>query len=294
MFRAEYRHIFRGNEDWNAIPAKGGTLFAWDPDSTYIREPSFFNDLSPEPLPPPPIRGARALALLGDSITTDHISPAGAIPADSPAGRYLVAHGVQPRDFNSYGARRGNHEVMVRGTFANIRLRNQLAPGTEGGFTRLLPDGTVTTIYDASVAYAALGTPLIVLAGAEYGTGSSRDWAAKGTYLLGVRAVIAKSYERIHRSNLIGMGVIPLQFAPGEGWAELGLTGEELYDVLIPDPVAPRQDVSVQAVRSNGSSVSFSVTARIDSPIEARYYTNGGILHTVLRDMLRAPVAQAS
>ena len=234
-----------------------------------------------------PIGGARVLALLGDSVTTDHISPAGSIAQDSPAGRYLVEQGVEPRDFNSYGSRRGNDRVMVRGTFANIRIRNQLAPGTEGGVTRHLPDGEQMSIYEAAMKYADEGTPLIVLAGSEYGTGSSRDWAAKGTYMLGVRAVIAASFERIHRSNLVGMGVLPLEFAAGETWQSLGLTGEEVYEIPgLDDQLEPRSQLEVRATTSEGDVKTFPVTVRIDTPVEMEYYRNGGILQTVLRKLL--------
>jgi aconitate hydratase len=247
-----------------------------------------------QPLPLEDVRGARVLALLGDSITTDHISPAGSIKKDSPAGRYLIEHGIEPKDFNSYGSRRGNHEVMVRGTFANVRLRNRLVPGVEGGMTRHLPDGDTTTIYDAAVRYAEQGVPLIILAGQEYGTGSSRDWAAKGPRLLGVRAVIAQSYERIHRSNLIGMGVLPLQFLAGEGADALGLTGEETYDILdldktlSADASADRQ-LLVQARRADGTTKDFHALVRIDTPQEREYYRHGGILQFVLRQLLRTP-----
>ncbi|MEO8083291.1 MAG: aconitate hydratase AcnA [Ardenticatenales bacterium] len=288
MFAEEYGHIYDGNPHWNAVPVGSGDRYAWDPASTYIREPSFFQGITPDAPPIAQIEGARVLALLGDSITTDHISPAGSIPAASPAGRYLMDWDIEPRDFNSYGSRRGNHEVMVRGTFANIRLRNQLAPGTEGGWTKHVPSGDVTSIYEASERYQADGVPLVILAGAEYGTGSSRDWAAKGTLLLGVKAVIAKSYERIHRSNLVGMGVLPLQFDAGEGWAELGLSGDEAYDVPVPAELTPGQRITVTAVRADGTQSRFTVTARLDSPVDVRYWRNGGILQAVLRDMLRS------
>jgi aconitate hydratase A / 2-methylisocitrate dehydratase len=287
MFREEYRHVFEGNEDWNRIPTLDSALYPWDAASTYIREPPFFLDLGPEAPAVAPIRGARVLALLGDSITTDHISPAGSIPKDSPAGRYLMEHGVAPADFNSYGARRGNHEVMLRGTFANIRLRNALAAGTEGGYTKHLPDGAVMTIYEAAMRYQADGVPLVVLAGKEYGTGSSRDWAAKGAYLLGVRAVLAESFERIHRANLVGMGVLPLQFDPGHGWRQMGLSGQDTYEIEVPESLSPGQRTAVTATGPGGKVQRFDVRARVDSPVEVRYYRNGGILHTVLRDMLR-------
>jgi len=237
--------------------------------------------------PVTPIRGARALALLGDTVTTDHISPAGSFPADGPAGQYLISRGVEPKDFNTFGARRGNHEVMMRGTFGNIRIRNRLAPGVEGGYTVYQPTGEQMSIYDAAMRYQADGTPLIVVAGKEYGTGSSRDWAAKGTILLGVKAVLAESYERIHRSNLIGMGVLPLQFKPGENAESLGLTGFETYDIEgIDDDLQPMQEVTVRARNAEGSETAFSMIARVDSPVEVKYYRNGGILHAVLRDML--------
>jgi len=293
MFRAEYNQIFTGNPRWNDIGSGHGVIFDWPGDSTYIREPTFFKGMTPEAPAVNPIRGARVLALLGDSITTDHISPAGAIPSSSPAGQYLLDHGVEIRDFNSYGSRRGNHEVMVRGTFANIRLRNHLAPGTEGGVTRYLPDGEEMTIFEAAERYAGEGVPLIVLAGKEYGTGSSRDWAAKGTLLLGVKAVIAESYERIHRSNLIGMGVLPLQFEQGESWSSLGISGEETFDIALDGELRPGQRVPVSAERPDGSRIEFSATLRADSPIDVRYYKNGGILHTVLRDLLRSEAQPA-
>jgi len=293
MFAEEYGHIYDGNPQWNAVPVGSGARYAWDESSTYIREPSFFQGLSIEPPPVQPIRGARALAALGDSITTDHISPAGSIPPSTPAGAYLMDWDIEPRDFNSYGSRRGNHEVMVRGTFANIRLRNEMAPGTEGGFTTHQPSGDAMSIFDASQRYQADGVPLLILAGAEYGTGSSRDWAAKGTLLLGVRAVIAKSYERIHRSNLVGMGILPLQFTAGQGWTELGLTGRETFDVPVPADVVPGQPIDVTAVDADGRTVRFTVNARLDSPVDIRYWRNGGILQTVLRDMLTAERASS-
>ena len=285
MYTREYAHVFAGDERWRSLPVPAGDMFAWDPDSTYVRRPPFFDGLAPEPTPLRGIDGARVLALLGDSVTTDHISPAGAIRPDSPAGRYLTGHGIERRDFNSYGSRRGNHEVMIRGTFANIRLRNRLAPGTEGGYTRHLPGGEQMTIYDAAERYAADGVPLLVIAGKEYGSGSSRDWAAKGTALLGVRAVLAVSFERIHRSNLIGMGVLPLQFAPGEDTASLGLTGEETYEVggLAGADEMPRT-VTVTAAGPGGAR-EFTATVRIDTPAEAAYYRHGGILPYVLRHL---------
>ncbi|HXH06396.1 MAG TPA: aconitate hydratase AcnA, partial [Vicinamibacterales bacterium] len=289
MFRQKYARVFEGDERWRSMPTPTGGLFAWDPASTYIRRPPFFDDLPIEPPPPPDIVGARVLALVGDSITTDHISPAGSIPPDSPAGRYLIAHGVQPRDFNSYGARRGNHEVMVRGTFANIRLRNQLAPGTEGGWTTLLPEGEVMTIYEASVRYRERGVPLLVVAGKEYGSGSSRDWAAKGTLLLGVRAVIAESFERIHRSNLVNMGVLPLEFRRGDSAASLGLTGRERYDITgLADTLRPRGELRVRATADDGKVTEFPVVARIETPEELAAYRHGGLLPYVLRQLLAA------
>jgi aconitate hydratase len=285
-FVEEYSAAVKSNELWNAIETSGGKLYEWNESSTYIQEPPFLASVTSEVPDIEPIEGARVLALLGDSVTTDHISPAGSIAQDSPAGRYLVEQGVDPKDFNSYGSRRGNDRVMVRGTFANIRIRNQLAPGTEGGVTRHLPDGEQMSIYDAAMKYADEGTPLIVLAGTEYGTGSSRDWAAKGTMLLGVKAVIAASYERIHRSNLVGMGVLPLQFAEGETWQSLGLTGEEVFDFPgLDNDLQPRSTIEVTATAPDGSVKSFPCTVRIDTPVEIRYYRNGGILNTVLRNL---------
>jgi len=287
LFRSRYADVFSGNPAWNAVPVSGGGLYAWDPASTYIQEPPFFADLMPESKAGGDIAGARVLVLLGDSVTTDHISPAGAIPADSPAGRYLIEQGVQPRDFNSFGSRRGNDRVMTRGTFGNIRLKNLLLPGVEGGDTLHMPDGERMSIHEAAQRYRAGGVPLLVIAGQEYGTGSSRDWAAKGTSLLGVRAVIAESFERIHRSNLIGMGVLPLQFSPGESAASLGLTGRESYSLRgLGKGLKPGGRVVVRAEREDGSEVVFSAQARIDIAIELDYYHNGGILHTVLRGLL--------
>jgi aconitate hydratase len=292
MFKKVYDDVFTGDERWAALAVPGGELFPW-PESTYVKNPPYFVGMTTTPPPVLPIAGARVLAMLGDSITTDHISPAGSIPVDGPAGKYLLEHGVLPRDFNAFGARRGNHEVMVRGTFANVRLKNHLAPGTEGGFTRHFPDGAVTTIFDASVRYRAQDVPLLVIAGKEYGTGSSRDWAAKGTRLLGVRAVIAESFERIHRSNLIGMGVLPLQFAPGEGAAMLGLSGDELYQIVgfaeaLASGFAAGRHVTVRAERADGTRREFSVTVRIDTAQEILYYTHGGILPYVLRQLVLA------
>jgi aconitate hydratase len=287
MFEQEYANVFSGNETWNAVKISESNLYPWDESSTYIRKPTFFQGLEKEPPALPEIKEARVLALLGDSVTTDHISPAGAIPEDSPAGRWLIDQGVSVEDFNTYGSRRGNHEVMIRGTFGNIRIRNRLVPGVEGGYTRYLPTDEQMFIYDASVKYQADRTPLLVIAGKEYGSGSSRDWAAKGTILLGVKAVIAESYERIHRSNLIGMGVLPLQFEEGENVESLGLTGEEVCTVEAVD--RPRQELTVSAkVAAAGGSTakSFRVIARLDTPVELDYYRNGGILHTVLRNMV--------
>jgi aconitate hydratase len=288
MFAKDYADVFAGTEQWQSLPTPEGDTFAWDPESTYVRKPPYFDGMPAEPAPVQDITGARTLAVLGDSVTTDHISPAGSIKADSPAGRYLSEHGIERRDFNSYGSRRGNHEVMIRGTFANIRLRNQLVPGTEGGVTKNHLTGETTSIYDASVAYAEAGVPLVVLAGKEYGSGSSRDWAAKGTALLGVRAVIAQSYERIHRSNLIGMGVLPLQFPEGESAESLGLTGDEEFTITgvtaLNDGTIPRT-VKVAAQRSDGPAVEFDARVRIDTPGEANYYRNGGIMQYVLRSL---------
>ncbi|NPV65804.1 MAG: aconitate hydratase AcnA [Anaerolineae bacterium] len=288
MFAQQYANVFDGGPLWHAIDSGDAQVYTWNPESTYIQEPPFFLDLPLQPEPIRAISGARVLALLGDSVTTDHISPAGSIPKDSPAGQYLIDHDVPPQWFNSYGSRRGNDRVMTRGTFANIRLRNQLAPGTEGGYTTYLPTGEVTTIYEAAMRYRAAGTPLIVLAGKEYGTGSSRDWAAKGTLLLGVRAVIAESFERIHRSNLVGMGVLPLQFKEGQNAQTLRLTGREVLTIDLDDALQPLQEVTVTATREDGSCFSFQTIARIDTPIEIDYYRHGGILQMVLRGMLRS------
>ncbi len=290
MFTREYSDAVKGNELWNDIDVAGGAIYPWDESSTYIHHPPFLDAVKDQTVPDiGPIRGARVLALLGDSVTTDHISPAGAIATDGPAGRYLKERGVEIRDFNSFGSRRGNDNVMVRGTFANIRIRNQLAPGTEGGVTRHLPDGEQMSIYDASMKYQADGVPLVVLAGAEYGTGSSRDWAAKGTMLLGVKAVIAASYERIHRSNLVGMGVLPLEFEGGETWESLGLTGEEVIDIDdLSNDLEPRSSITVKATDADGNVKQFSCVVRIDTPVELQYYQNGGILPTVLRSLSKA------
>ncbi len=288
MFREEYGRVFDGDQRWQGLPVPAGDLFAWDAGSTYVKAPPFFDGMTPEPAPIKDLSGARVLAVLGDSVTTDHISPAGSIAVDGPAGKYLIAQGVQPRDFNSYGARRGNHEVMVRGTFANIRLRNQLVPGVEGGVTVHLPDGARTTIYEAAERYRTEGVPLIVLAGKEYGSGSSRDWAAKGTQLLGVRAVIAESFERIHRSNLLGMGVLALQFKEGQNCASLALTGRETFSVSgLAARLKPRQMLKVRA-EENGKVTEFEVLARIDTPEDVEYLRHGGVLPYVLRELLRS------
>ena len=288
-FRERYADVFTGSEEWRQIETTGSALYDWDPESTYIQEPPFFTGLTPEPQPIQPIHGARVLANLGDSITTDHISPAGTIAVDSPAGQYLISKGVQPPMFNSYGSRRGNDRVMTRGTFANIRVRNKLAPGTEGGWTTNLLTGEVTSIYDAAMAYKEADVPLVVLAGIDYGMGSSRDWAAKGTFLLGVKAVIATSFERIHRSNLVMMGVLPLQFPDGANADTLGLDGTETFDIQVADDLAPRQIVPVTATKADGTKVEFGAIARVDTPIEVEYLRNGGILHYVLRRMATTP-----
>ena len=288
MYREVYAGVFDGDDRWKAIAPPAGDRFAWDDASTYVRNPPYFDGLTLEAPPPQPISGARVLAVLGDSITTDHISPAGNIKADSPAGRYLQERGVQPKDFNQYGARRGNHEVMMRGTFANIRLRNQLVPGTEGGVTAFLPGGEVMPIYDAAMKYTAAGVPLVILAGKEYGSGSSRDWAAKGTALLGVKAVIAESFERIHRSNLVNMGLLPLQFPSGQSVAALGLTGQETFEIVgAAAALAPRGTVNVKATAPDGSVKSFEARVRIDTPEELVAFRNGGILPYVLRELLK-------
>jgi aconitate hydratase len=306
MFQRQYGSVADNNKEWNDIPVKGGELFDFSGDSTYIHEPPFFKELSGEPAKITSIRGARCLVMVGDSVTTDHISPAGSIKKDSPAGQYLIGRGVKPVDFNSYGARRGHDGVMTRGTFANIRLRNLLAPGTEGGWTTYLGPaplphvkvqqasaggegdvGKVMTIYDASVKYQEQGVPLIILAGKDYGMGSSRDWAAKGTMLLGVKAVIAESYERIHRSNLVGMGVLPLQFQKGQNRSSLGLTGTGVFEIEIGEDLQPLQEVKVRAIYREGDPIEFTALCRIDTPVEIEYFRNGGILHTVLRRMLK-------
>ena len=284
MFRSQYAHVFEGAERWRSLPVPTGDRFAWEADSTYIRRPPFLENLTKEPAKPAEIQGARVLALLGDSITTDHISPAGSIKADSPAGKYLIAQGVTPKDFNSYGARRGNHEVMMRGTFANVRLKNALAPGTEGGWTTCFLDGAVTSIFDASEQYRAAGVPLVVIAGKEYGSGSSRDWAAKGTMLLGVKAVIAESYERIHRSNLVMMGVLPLEFEAGANATSLGLTGRETFEITgVGDGLTARSTANVRARDTDGAVREFKVRVRVDTPEELSAFRHGGILPYVLR-----------
>ena len=286
MYQKQYSQVYEGDAHWKGMHVPQGDLYQWDPKSTYIKLPPYFENMPKTPPPLADVHSARVLAILADSVTTDHISPAGSIPVDSPAGKYLIANGVKPHEFNSYGARRGNHEVMVRGTFANIRLRNQLAPGTEGGWTLYLPGGEKMSIYDAAVKYREAGVPLVVIAGKEYGSGSSRDWAAKGTRLLGVRAVIAESYERIHRSNLIGMGVMPLEFQNGENRESLGLTGHELFEFEGIASLAPGKDISVRAKSEDGKTKQFSVIARADTPEEVSYYHHGGILQYVLRQML--------
>ncbi|HSF86902.1 MAG TPA: aconitate hydratase AcnA [Acidimicrobiia bacterium] len=285
QFTTQYGAVFEGSEEWRAIPTTGDALYSWNPDSTYVQEPPFFQDLGPEVMPIAPIAGARVLLKLADSVTTDHISPAGAIAPDSPAGRYLIGHGVERRMFNSYGSRRGNDRVMTRGTFANIRIRNQLAPGTEGGYTADFTDGRVKTVYEASLSYRQAGIPLVVLAGKDYGMGSSRDWAAKGTFELGVKAVIASSFERIHRSNLVMMGVLPLTFPDGEDADSLGLDGSEMFAIDVDDDLQPRQLVKVTATRSDGATTEFMATCRCDTPVEVEYLRHGGILHMVLRRM---------
>jgi aconitate hydratase len=286
MYTKQYSEVYEGDAHWKGMRVPQGDLYQWDPKSTYIKLPPYFDNMPKTPPPLADVHAARVLAVLGDSVTTDHISPAGSIPVDSPAGKYLVANGVKPHEFNSYGARRGNHEVMVRGTFANIRLRNQLAPGTEGGWTLYLPGGEKMSIYDAAVKYREAGVPLVVIAGKEYGSGSSRDWAAKGTRLLGVKAVIVESYERIHRSNLIGMGVMPLEFKSGETRESLGLTGHEIFDIEGIASLAPGKSITVRAKSKDGKTKQFSVIARVDTPEEVSYYHHGGILQYVLRQML--------
>jgi aconitate hydratase len=285
MYRRQYGNALEGPPAWSSIEAPGSDLYAFREASTYIQEPPFFEGLAPAPTPITPILGARVLLKLGDSVTTDHISPAGSIAADSPAGQFLQDHGVRKADFNSYGSRRGNDRVMTRGTFANIRIRNQLAAGTEGGVTTDFTDGTVKPVHEAAGSYAAAGIPLVVLGGKDYGMGSSRDWAAKGTFLLGVRAVITESFERIHRSNLVMMGVLPLCFQPGETADTLGLDGTETYDIEVGDDLEPRAEIGVRATRSDGTVTAFTAVARVDTPIEVEYLRHGGILHMVLRRM---------
>jgi aconitate hydratase len=294
MFRKQYATVTDGDANWQHLKFPSGNTYGWEPDSTYIRKAPYFDGMTATPAPIRDIRAARALAVLGDSVTTDHISPAGSIKKNSPAGKYLTDHGVAPADFNSYGSRRGNHEVMVRGTFANVRLRNKLAPGTEGGVTRLLPEGIEMPIYDASVLYAERGIPLCILAGKEYGSGSSRDWAAKGPNLLGIRFVIAESYERIHRSNLVGMGILPLEYLPGQSTASLGLSGEEIFSVgdhpgllrkMLDSKLADGRILPILAENNNGKTIAFSATLRIDTPQEILYYQHGGILPYVLRQL---------
>ena len=286
LFHARYEDVFLGDERWATMDVPTGSRYAWDPKSEYVKKPPYFDGMPAQPAPLTDISGARALAVLGDSVTTDHISPAGNIARQSPAAKYLMEHGVDPVDFNSYGARRGNHEVMVRGTFANVRLRNALVPGVEGGYTRYLPTGEQMSIFDASVLYKEAGTPLIILAGKEYGSGSSRDWAAKGPMLLGVRAAIAESFERIHRSNLIGMGILPLQYTAGTDRTTLGLTGEETFSITgVAAELHPRMTVKVTATKADGSVTAFDAIVRIDTPDEADYYRHGGILQYVLRQL---------
>jgi aconitate hydratase len=286
MFAQSYANVFEGNPTWSAIPIAESELYPWNADSTYIQEPPFFIDLAPKPAPVAPIEGARVLVLVADSVTTDHISPAGDIALDSPAGKFLQSKGLTKREFNSYGSRRGNDRVMVRGTFANIRLKNLLVPGSEGNITVHHPSGEQMSIYDAAMKYREAGTPLIVIAGREYGTGSSRDWAAKGTLLLGVRAVIAQSFERIHRANLVGMGVLPLQFREGANAESLGLTGTETFDIVgLSDAIKPRAELVVRARQDGAPAIEFPALARLDTPIDVDYYRNGGILQTVLRKL---------
>lgn len=286
LFKKEYAQVFNSNERWNEIQTSNEALYTWDNDSTYIQNPPFFEGLSKEPGEVETLSGLRVVGKFGDSVTTDHISPAGSIGKHTPAGRYLLENGVQPVDFNSYGSRRGNHEVMMRGTFANIRIKNQIAPGTEGGYTTYWPTGEVTSIYDAAMKYKEDGTGLLVVAGKDYGMGSSRDWAAKGTNLLGIKAVIAESFERIHRSNLVLMGVLPLQFKDGESAETLGLVGNESFEIQIDKTVRPRDLVKVVATDLDGNEKQFEVVARFDSEVEIDYYRHGGILQMVLREKI--------
>ena len=286
MFRERYSDVLE-EPRWDSIPTQASALYPWDIDSTYVRLPSFFEGIKAEPSPIKSIKDARVLLKLGDSVTTDHISPAGAFPHHGPAGQYLVENGVEPRDFNSFGSRRGNHEVMMRGTFANIRIKNQVAANTEGGWTTHFPTGDVISVYDASQRYQSDGTDLVVLAGSEYGTGSSRDWAAKGTLLLGVKAVIATSFERIHRSNLVGMGVLPLTFMDGEDASTLGLDGTESFNIPCDEELIPLSTINIKVKKTNGESINFSAVVRLDTPVEVDYYNNGGILQTVLRNLAK-------
>ena len=287
IFKKHYARILEGDQNWQELQAPSSTLFEWDPESTYIRRPPFFEGFKGEPRELRDIRGARVLVMLGDKVSTDHISPAGSIPKESPAGQYLIEHGVKPYEFNTYGSRRGNHEVMMRGTFANVRVRNRLVPGKEGWWTKYLPSGEVMPIYDAAMKYKQENIPLIILGAKQYGQGSSRDWAGKGPALLGATAVIAKDFERIHRSNLIGMGVLPLQFEEGQGWEELGLDGTEVYDIEgISEGLAPKKKLKVTAKKQSGETIKFTVTARIDTEIELEYYRYGGILQYVLAKLL--------
>jgi aconitate hydratase len=285
MFETRYSDVFKGPEEWQAVKAEPSETYSWDSPSTYVRNPPYFENMSTTPSAIEDVIAARPLAILGDSVTTDHISPAGAIKKDSPAGAYLTDHGVDQRDFNSYGSRRGNHEVMMRGTFANIRIRNEMVPGIEGGITKHHPGAMVMPIYDAAMKYQEENVQLVVVGGKEYGTGSSRDWAAKGTNLLGVRAVITESFERIHRSNLIGMGVLPLQFTGSVDRNSLKLDGTELFDITGLDALTPRGEVDVKVTRTDGSSESFKALCRIDTDGELGYYKNGGVLHYVLRNL---------
>jgi aconitate hydratase len=286
MFREKYQSVFTGNDTWNAIRSSDSELYPWDKTSTYIQEPPFFLDLVHGKPNIESINDARVLAILGDSITTDHISPAGSIPADSPAGKYLITNGVQPREFNSYGSRRGNDRVMTRGTFANIRLKNRMVPGVEGGITLHMPDGEQMSIYEAAMKYLQEGIPSVIIAGKDYGSGSSRDWAAKGTKLLGVKAVIAESFERIHRSNLVGMGVMPLQFLPGESATSLGITGKDVFNIEgLDDHISPNSKVTIRIIRDDQSVFYFHAIARLNTPIEVDYYRNGGVLNTVIKKM---------
>ena len=287
MFRKRYSDVLQ-EPRWDAISSSESALYTWEDESTYVRLPSFFEGIRSKPDPIEPIHGAKVLLKFGDSVTTDHISPAGAFPHNGPAGQYLMSKGVKPRDFNSFGSRRGNHEVMMRGTFANVRIRNQIAPGTEGGYTTHFPTDEVVSVFDASMRYQSEGTPLVVLAGTQYGTGSSRDWAAKGTLLLGVKAVIATSFERIHRSNLVGMGVLPLTFPEGDDADSLGLDGTESFDIPASANLVPLSSIKITATKASGEVVKFDATVRLDTPVEVDYYRNGGILQTVLRNLAEA------